>query len=62
MLHELPFSDELSLVIISKAFNRYARIYKVEIVDSKDHLAQLEASKLNIEDFFEEFYDEMKAL
>ena len=39
LLHELPFFDELSVVEISRAFRRYARSYKVEIVDSKDPLA-----------------------
>ena len=44
LLHELPFSDELSVLEISKAFKRYARSYKTEIIDSKDPLPQLEAS------------------
>ena len=48
LLHELPFYDELSVEEISRAFRRYARSYKVEIIDTKDHLAQLEASKSNI--------------
>ena len=47
-LHELPLYDKLSVVEISKAFRRYARSYKVEIIDTKDHLAQLEASKSSI--------------
>ena len=33
LLHELPFYDELSVAEISKAFRRYARSYKVEIID-----------------------------
>ena len=48
LLHELPFYDELSVVEISKAFKRYARSYKIEIIDSKDPLAQIEASKSSI--------------
>ena len=48
LLHELPFYDELSVVEISQAFRRYARSYKVEIIDSKDPLSQLEASKSSI--------------
>ena len=48
LLHELPLYDELSVEEISRAFRRYARSYKVEIIDTKDHLAQLEASKSNI--------------
>ena len=45
LLHELPFYDELSAVKKSKAFKGYARSYKVEIIDPKDPLVQLEASK-----------------
>ena len=45
LLHELPFYDELSVVEISKAFKGYARSYKVEIIDTRDPLAQLEANK-----------------
>ena len=35
LLHLLPFYDELSVVEISKAFRRYAKSYKIEIIDSK---------------------------
>ena len=60
LLHELSFCDELSVVEISKAFKRYARSYKVEIIDLKDPLAQLEASKSSIEDLFKDLLNEMK--
>ena len=46
LLHGLPFYDELSITEVSKAFKRYARSYKVEIVDHKDPLVQLEGSIL----------------
>ena len=42
LLQELPFYDELSTVKNSNAFSGYARSYKVEIVDKKDPLVQLE--------------------
>ena len=48
LLHELPFYDELSIVKNSSAFSGHAKSYKVEIVDSKDPLVQLEASKSSI--------------
>ena len=35
LLHELPFYDKLSIVKISEALKRYARSYKIEIIDSK---------------------------
>ena len=36
--------------------------YKIEIIDSKDPLVQLEASKSSIEDLFKELLIEMKGL
>ena len=45
LLHELPFYDELNVVKKSRAFKGFARSYKVEIIDPKDHLVQLQASK-----------------
>ena len=57
---ELPFYDELNVVKSSDAFSGYARNYKVEIVDLKDPLVQLQASKSSIEDLFKNRLDEMK--
>ena len=45
LLHELPFYNELSIKQVSKAFKRYARSYKIEIINLKDSLVQFEASK-----------------
>ena len=61
LLHELPFYDELSAAEISKAFKGYARSYEVEIIDPKDHLVQLEASKSSTEDLFKDLLNEMKS-
>ena len=44
LLHELPFYDKLDIAKISQAFRRYTRSYKYEIINSKDPLAQSEAS------------------
>ena len=60
LLHELPFYDELSVVEVSKSFKRYARSYKVEIIDPKDPLAQLEARKSSIKDFLKSLLNEIK--
>ena len=60
LLHELPFYDELSVVEISKAFKGYVRSYKVEIIEPKDRLAQLEATKSSIEDLFKNLLNKMK--
>ena len=60
LLQELPFYDELNIYKISKAFPWYARNYKVEIIDLKDTLVQLEASKLSIKYLFKDLLDEIK--
>ena len=59
-MHEFPFYDELSITEVSKAFKNYARSYKVEIVDHKDPLVQLEARKSSIKDLFKDLFNEMK--
>ena len=60
LLHELRFYNELSIKQISKAFKEYARSYKIEIIDSKDSSAQLEASKSSIKYLFQDLLDEIK--
>ena len=45
---------------ISQTFKGYTRSYKIEIIDSKDPLVQLETSKSSIEDLFKDLLDEMK--
>ena len=60
LLQELPFYDELNVVKKSSAFSAYARSYKVEIVNHKDPLVQLQASKSSIRDLFRDVLDEMK--
>ena len=48
LLQELPLYDALNIVKNSYAFSGYARSYKVEIVDKKDPLVQLEVSKKSV--------------
>ena len=60
LLQELPFYDELSIVRNSNAFSGYAKSYKVEIVDKKDPLVQLEVSKSSIEDLLQDLLNEIK--
>ena len=57
LLYELPFYDELRHL---KAFKRYAKSYKIEIINSKDPLPQLEASKSSNKDSFKDLLNEMK--
>ena len=61
LLHALPFYGKFSIKQISKAFKRYARSYKIEIIDSKDLLAQLEVCKSTLnEDFSKDLLHEIK--
>ena len=46
---------------MSKVFGWYERSYKVEIVDSKDALAQLEASKSSIKGLLKELLKEIES-
>ena len=45
---------------VSKALKGYARSYKIEIIDLKNPLAQLEVSKSSIEDLCKDLLNEMK--
>ena len=48
------------MVEASNVFRRYARNYETEIIDSKDPLVQLEASKSSTADLFKKHLNEMK--
>ena len=58
LLKELPCYDELSIVKNDSAFSGYTRSYKVEIVDKRDPLVQLKASKQSIIDLFKDRLNE----
>ena len=45
LLSELPFYEELNVIKTNQAFRGYAMTYKVELVEKKDPIEQLEASK-----------------
>ena len=60
LLAELPFHDKLSIIKTDQAFSGYAMSYKVEIVERKDPIVQLEASKLSIKNLFSNLINEMK--
>ena len=51
-LTELPVYDQLSIIKTNQAFREYAMSYKVEIVERKNPIVQLRASKLSIKDLF----------
>ena len=60
LLAELPFYQRLSVIKTDRAFSGYAMSYKVKIVERKDPIVQLEASKLSIKDLFSNLINEMK--
>ena len=62
MISDLPFNDELNVIKTNHAFIGYAMSYKVELVEKKDPIKQLEASKSSIKDFFIDLLDEIKGL
>ena len=60
LLAELPFHDQRSIIKTDEAFSGYARSYKVEIVERKDPILQLEASKLSTKDLFSDLINKIK--
>ena len=60
LLKELPFYDELSIVKNKIAFSGYAQSYKIEIVDKRDVVVQLKASKISIVELLKYLLIELK--
>ena len=44
-LAELPFYEQLNAINTNQAFRDYAILYKVEIIEKKEPIVQLKASK-----------------
>ena len=62
-LTELPFYEQLSVISVyrvNQAFTGYAMSYKVETIERKDLIVQLEASKSSIKDLFSDLLNETK--
>ena len=61
---ELPFYnkpiEQLSVIKTDQAFSGYAVTYKVEIVERKDPIVQLKASKVSIKNLFSDLLNETK--
>ena len=60
LLAELPFYDQLNIIKTDQAFSGYAASYKIGIVDKKDLIVQLEASKSSVKDLFNDLLNETK--
>ena len=59
-LAEPPFYKLLSIIKTNQAFRGYAMSYRVEIIERKDPIVQLEASKSSIKDLFNDLLNETK--
>ena len=59
-LIELPFYEQLDVIKADQAFSGYAMSYKVEIIEKKDPIVQLKASKLSIKNLFSDLLNETK--
>ena len=51
-LIEVPFYKQLSVTKLNQAFQGYAISCKVELIEKKDRIVQLEATKSSIKDLF----------
>ena len=58
MLSELPFDEELNVIKTNHAFRGYAMSYKVEVIEKKDQIKQLESDKTSIKDLFSDLSNE----
>ena len=61
-LAELPFYEQLSVIKTDQAFKGYAMSYKVEIIERKYPIVQLETSKSSIKDLFSDLSNDTKGL
>ena len=59
-LAQLHFFEQLSIIKTNQVFRGYAMLYKVEIIEKKDPIVQLEASKSSIKDLFNNLLNETK--
>ena len=59
-LVELLFYEQLSMIKTNQAFKGHAMSYKVEIIEKKDPIVQLEASKLSTKNSFNDLLNELK--
>ena len=57
---QLPFSEELNVIKTNHVFKEYAMSYKVEIIERKDPINQIETSKSSIRNLFSDLLTETK--
>ena len=57
-LAELPFYDQLNVIKTNEAIKECAMSYKVEIIERKDSIVQLETCKSSIKDLLSDLLNE----
>ena len=60
LLSELPFNEELNVIKADHSFKGYAMSYKAKLVEKKDLIKELEASKSSIKYLFNDLLNEAK--
>ena len=60
LLAELPFHKRLSIIKTDHAFSGYAMSYKVDIVDKKNLIVQLEGSRSGIKDLLNDLLNKTR--
>ena len=55
-----PLAEQLSVIKTGQAFKGHAMSYQVKIVEKKDPIVQLEASKINIKNLLSDLLNETK--
>ena len=60
LLSKLRFYEKLNVIKTNHAFRGYAMSYRVEIIEKKDPIRQLEASTSSIKDFLSDLLNETK--
>ena len=59
-LAEIPFYEQLSVIKTNQALRGYAMLYKVEIIERKVLIVQLETSKSSIKELISDLLNETK--
>ena len=60
MLSELPYYEELNVIKTNHAFREYALTYKIQLVENKDPIKQVEAIKSSIKYLFSDLLSKTK--
>ena len=57
---DLPFYEELNIIKINNAVRGHLMSYKIELVEKKDPIKQLETSKLSIKELLSDLLNETR--